>query len=61
MAHCVISLRRKVWSLSEHSGHWSAQALNGSVVNDPYATWLTLGDVVNILTALDNLEQYHHD
>src|SRR5450759_3560282 len=31
MALSAISLRRKIRSLSDNSGHWSARALNGSV------------------------------
>jgi hypothetical protein len=27
------------WSLLGHSGHWAALALNGSVANDPTATF----------------------
>jgi hypothetical protein len=39
LAHSVISLRRKIRSLSAHSGHYSELALNCSVANDPTATF----------------------
>src|ERR1022692_3320756 len=35
MALSVISLRRKIWSLLDNSGHWSALARYGLVANDP--------------------------
>jgi hypothetical protein len=35
MAHRVISLRRKIWSLSGNSGHRWIFACDGSVANDP--------------------------
>jgi hypothetical protein len=35
LAHRVISLRRKIWSLLDHSGHCSALARVGSVATDP--------------------------
>jgi hypothetical protein len=38
MAHSVISLRRKIRSLSAHSGHYSGLARDGSVANNPKAT-----------------------
>jgi hypothetical protein len=38
LAHSVISLRCKIWSLLDNSGHCSALALNGPVANDPTAT-----------------------
>src|SRR5450759_3858573 len=38
MAHRVISLRRKIWSLSGNSGHRWIFACDGSVANDPKAT-----------------------
>ena len=31
LAHRIISLRRKIWSLLDHSGHCSALARDGSV------------------------------
>jgi hypothetical protein len=38
IAHRVISLRRKIWSLSGNSGHRWIFACDGSVANDPTAT-----------------------
>jgi hypothetical protein len=39
MALRVISLRRKIWSLSDNSGHWPALAQDGSVANNPKQTF----------------------
>jgi hypothetical protein len=39
MAHRVISLRRKIWSLTEQSGQIQMSALTGSVANDPKRTY----------------------
>jgi hypothetical protein len=38
VAHCVNSLSRKIWSLSDNSGHRSILARDGSVAIDPTAT-----------------------